>query len=143
MGYHILDIMIRLFGMPESVSGALSYCYDYSGNSHLEDAASIILKYPNNQLHGVIHLNRHDTQKKERLEIIGSNGVLIMDNKSLQFKDRSGQILTENLIQDDQCKLKMFNHYIRNADSAHFSSHHFNHHANIVQLIEKLYQKIR
>ncbi|MGD2168870.1 MAG: Gfo/Idh/MocA family oxidoreductase [Chlamydiota bacterium] len=143
MGYHILDVIINFFGQPEEISGALSYCYDYSGRSHLEDAATITCRYSNNQLHGSIRLNRYAESKREYFEVLGSNGRLTMQNGFIEIKDRKGNLLEQIEISDPLNKQKMFDFYFEQSSCPFFSEQHLNHHAVIVALIEQLYKRIR
>jgi predicted dehydrogenase len=143
MGYHILDIIIRLFGKPQKIMGTISYCYDYSGGSNLEDAASITCQYSNYQLQGNIRLNRHAEEKKEYFEIFGSNGILTMNNGLVVIKGREGNEIEKSAIADPMNKKKMFETYFENRSNSFFAKKHLDHHATIVDLIETIYKRIR
>ncbi len=144
MGYHIFDVVLRLFGQPERVSGALSYCYDQTGTSHLEDAAALTFAYPNKQLCGTIHLNRYAVEKRETLEVFGSEGMLLMDKSAVTIKNRRGETVSRKVIEEKSAtKERMFHFFLHKAHSKHFSSNHLNHHVRIVSLIEHLYETLR
>jgi predicted dehydrogenase len=145
MGYHIFDIILSLFGKPLEVDGALSYCYDPSGDSQLEDSATVTFKYPQNQLHGSVRLNRHADSKVENLEIFGSNGIMTMDlmDGVIKVNNRKGERILEEKVHDPLHKQKMFDFYLKNSTSFQFANSHLAHHANIVELIETLYRRIR
>lgn len=143
MGYHVIDVIVRLFGYPSKVTGAISYCYDYSGLSMLEDAASLTFSYPNHQLQGSIRLNRYYSKKKEKLEIIGSNGSLIMNDKTVNFYDRKGKVKETLKLEDKACRKKMFQTYLEKSQIKHVADAHLDRHANIVKIISDFYQNIR
>jgi predicted dehydrogenase len=143
MGYHIIDIILKFFGFPQDYYGVISYCYDYSGYSLLEDSATISFKYNNNQLHGSIHLNRHFYCKKEELTVIGSNGILILNPTSYKIYDRNGNIIQEYEKQLSADKLKMFDFYLNPNISNAFLKNHINHHKKIITIIDDIYKQSR
>jgi predicted dehydrogenase len=143
MGYHIIDIILKFFGSPQDFYGAISYCYDYSGYSLLEDSATLSFKYNNNQLHGSVHLNRHYYCKKEEFTIIGSNGILILNPTSYKIYDRNGNIIKEYEKQFLNDKQQMFDFYLNPNISSTFLKNHIKHHKNIVEIIDNIYKQSR
>lgn len=82
MGYHIIDLIIWYFGLPDKIhaefsSSAKPHKYD------VEDTASILFTYQNG-LYGSIIISRYFAPKTEFIRVIGSGGVLEIDRNSVK-----------------------------------------------------------
>ena len=142
MGYHVFDIILSFWGVPKKISSSFSYCYDEMRNEKLEDTASILFMHKNN-LSGIIYLNRHHHKKNESLEILGSEGTLVIDPDKYQIFDRHGKLVKEqkNRVNSSDIKKIMFLEYLNNKDNKTFLANHIQHHENIVDVIDALYNQ--
>ena len=76
MGYHLVDITRRFFGVPDFVNCSRAYADSHMLSEGLEDYAAVQLIYPASGIVGTLLLGRHYHKKIEKLEIFGSKGVL-------------------------------------------------------------------
>ena len=95
MGYHVFDVLVRVFGAASSVSANASYCYPETRKEALEDAVSVVLDYGARNLQGTVLISRHHYQSTERFEVLGTRGALVATPDRLQVFTRSGQIVNE------------------------------------------------
>ena len=75
-GIHAIDMLIWLTGMPTSVSAQIR---TIKHSIEVEDYATAILEYESGAL-GTLHCNTVQVPSKQRIEIYGENGALIMDD---------------------------------------------------------------
>lgn len=91
MGYHAADVIHRLFGMPRRATTARTYCYPETASEGLEDVAQILLEgFPAHGLFGHVSLARHDTVREERLEVLGTQGKLVILPECVTLLKRTG-----------------------------------------------------
>ena len=144
MGYHALDIILSFFGKPEKTIAGFSYCYDEMKKARLEDSACLLLQHKQGHLQGLLNLNRHHSQKKEELEIVGQNGIMIITPKSYKIVNRKNQLVKEFILEDNaNIKSTMFQTYFQQCGNQEFVKDHFEHHSNIVEVIENSYFESR
>ncbi len=145
MGFHIIDIVLRLFGLPTEIEAHLSYCYPHTLQERLEDSANIILNYPQKNLIGSISLARHHFLKQERLEILGTDGALVITPQNLKVFSRSGQLI-ENIACEESKEegvINMFRQYLLNIEDKHYFDQENYFQFSNVCLIEQVYQNIK
>lgn len=143
MGYHVLDILLSYFGNPLQVESFQSYCYDQMKIQNLEDSISILMLHENG-IQGTITINRHSTQKSEIFKILGENGSLKIEPKKLEMYDRKGVLQNSQELSDNiNPKLNMFEEYIQNIDNKEYLKKHIRHHKDMVNIINKIYYKAR
>ncbi|MDE0744466.1 MAG: Gfo/Idh/MocA family oxidoreductase [SAR202 cluster bacterium] len=75
-GIHAIDMFLWLMGMPETVTGVLR---TLKHRIEVEDYASSILEYENGAL-ASIQCDTVQAPNKQRIEIYGENGAIIMDD---------------------------------------------------------------
>ena len=144
MGYHIIDIILTFFHNLISISANCSFCYQEMKKENLEDSINIIFQFKND-ISGVININRHSHKKKELFIIRGEKGVIEVLPQEYSIFDRKGNILINKKfsITQQEMKLSMFDFYIKHQNDNKYLSEHFNHHCNVVLVIEKIYQQLR
>ena len=144
MGYHVLDIIFTFFTGLISFSAVNSFCYDEMKKEGLEDSINIIMLFQNN-LSGIININRHSNLKKELFTIRGDKGVIEIYPSQYCIYDRKGRIIySKNIsINQEQIKLSMFEYFFMNKNNKEFINEHFNHHCYVVSIIEKIYRQLK
>lgn len=143
MGYHVLDILLSYFGKPLKVESFQSYCYKEMEKQNLEDSISLMMLHDNG-IQGTVTINRHSTHKKEKFEILGTNGCMIIEPKQLTMYDRKGNLLySDDLNSSVNPKLEMFLEYIKNIGNKDYLKNHISHHKDMVDIINKIYYKAR
>jgi predicted dehydrogenase len=96
MGYHAVDVIVRLFGQPRSAVAAGAYGYVETRTERLEDAAHLLLSgFPGHDLAGHVSLCRHDVAKRECLEVLGPDGKLVIEPERVRLYSRAGQLICE------------------------------------------------
>lgn len=141
MGYHALDIIHRFFGVPSKIQSSINYCFEQTRHSHLEDSALINFKYSTAGLHGELHLERHSFEKRERLEIFGENGAIVVTPNSYTAYNRQGEIIdqTQEVIIKSSVLLKMFDFHLTNIENPLEYQKHIKNHSQIVKTIDQIY----
>ncbi len=142
MGYHILDVVISFFGIPQKTTGFLSYCYEDMSKAQLEDSACVVLSHFSEQIQGIVSLSRHHSQRKEEFEILGHDGTMLINPKGYKILNRQNQVVKEFLLEDSSSQIKrsMLECYLNLCDCKDFTTSHFAHHSAIVSIIENVYR---
>jgi predicted dehydrogenase len=74
MGYHIVDLLVWYFGLPDSVTAEFSTNAKPNQEYDAEDTASILFSYEKQNLFGNLILSRFSPPKTEYLNLLGSRG---------------------------------------------------------------------
>lgn len=144
MGYHILDIILKFFNGIISISAVNSFCYNDMRKEGLEDSINIIMQFQND-ISGVVNINRHSHIKKEIFTIRGENGIIEILPSQFTIFDRKGNKIVDKKfsLTQEEIKISMFDFYINHQKDNKFLFEHFKHHCKIVQIIEKIYNLLR
>jgi predicted dehydrogenase len=86
MGYHMIDLIIWYFGLPDKIHAEFSSRAKPKNIYDVEDTASILFSY-NNALHGSLIISRYYPPKSESIKIIGSNGTIEISRDSITVSD--------------------------------------------------------
>lgn len=142
MGFHIIDMILRLFGSPTNIEAQFSYCYPHTLKERLEDSANIIFSYPHKNLIGNISLARHHYIKQEQLEILGTTGAIVVTPQHLKIFGRSGELIEDITCQESKLDgvINMFQHYLTNIENKNYFEQENYIQLNNVRLIEQIYQ---
>lgn len=139
MGYHLIDIIIKLFDEPINVAAIKSFCYEKMSDENLEDSISVLMSHKNG-IAGNIIVNRHSSNKNELFEINGENGTMLISPLEIKILNRHGAIIFEkNIKKSDINKKDMFDFYFKSENDINFLKEHINHHISIVKTINNIY----
>ncbi|WP_245665747.1 Gfo/Idh/MocA family protein [Nocardia sienata] len=92
MGYHLIDLILWYFGLPDSIAAELSVgarpdrCYD------AEDTALIHFAYDSG-LYGSLLLSRFIGPKTEEIRLVGSDGVVHLERGRIRRLTNSGEVI--------------------------------------------------
>ena len=75
MGYHMIDMIIWYFGLPDNVHAEFSAKAKPEEKYDAEDTAFILFSYENG-LHGSLFLSRYCPPKTEQIRVIGDRGII-------------------------------------------------------------------
>ncbi|MGE0792607.1 MAG: Gfo/Idh/MocA family protein [Candidatus Woesearchaeota archaeon] len=99
MGYHMIDMIIWYFGLPNKIQARYSNSAKPDEKYDAEDTASILFSYDNG-LNGSLLLSRFYAPKTEYLRVIGSKGVVDVQRGSIKRFKEDGT-LVESLIREN------------------------------------------
>jgi predicted dehydrogenase len=141
MGYHTLDVVVRMFGLPSDIQARFGYCFCTMQHCGLEDIADVSLSYEASSLQGTLHISRHHYRKIERLEILCRDGAVLLSPPKIKTFRLGGE--KSAILRNQTPKLwsirSMFLHYFANLDNAPMREKHVAHHTTLVELIQKAY----
>lgn len=140
MGYHSIDLIQILFGVPDEVFSTASFCYQESMKENLEDSVSIMFQYNEEKLKGTLQIDRHNLEKKECLSVQGSNGFLVITLNQIQLYNKKGTLIGTHMspITTQQCKKEMLLSYLDGSIDYH---QHIHQHLSNVQTINTIYNQ--
>jgi predicted dehydrogenase len=93
MGYHLVDLIVWYFGLPDNVIASFSKIasnVDYD----VEDTANIMFGYESG-LHGSAILSSYYLPKTEYLKVFGNEGVLTVEKDAVYLFDKRGTVVEE------------------------------------------------
>ncbi|MFJ9774424.1 Gfo/Idh/MocA family protein [Kitasatospora sp. NPDC101157] len=94
MGYHIVDLLLWYFGMPNRIMADFSTAALPDGGYDAEDTAVIQLGY-DNDLYGTVLLSRWMAPKTEKLHVVGTRGSVLLTKGQVQRLDVHGKVVDE------------------------------------------------
>lgn len=99
MGYHIIDLLIWYFGLPNNVHAEHRAFAKPLKNYDAEDTASVLFRYSDKGLFGTVLLSRYIPPKTEYLKLIGTNGIIEVKKGELLRYKNNGEV-AERLVRD-------------------------------------------
>lgn len=93
MGYHMVDLLIWYFGLPDNIQGHTS-CYGRNSetSTDVEDTAIVNFGYRNG-LNGVLVVSRCVAPKEEQLTVSGTLGSIRIERGAVTRFDVNGEIV--------------------------------------------------
>jgi predicted dehydrogenase len=92
MGYHLIDMILWYFGLPDRVLANMSARARPDREYDAEDTALIHFAYDSG-LYGSLLLSRFIGPKSEQIRLIGSKGIVHLERGRIQRLDNSGQVI--------------------------------------------------
>ena len=92
MGYHMVDVILWYFGLPNRVHAEFSTRAIPDRQYDAEDTASIVFRYESG-LHGCFTLSRYYPPKTESVKVIGSRGMIDIQKGLIRRLSSSGEEL--------------------------------------------------
>ena len=126
MGYHIIDILLWNFHLPESVKAKLV------GFTTPEHTATVFFNYSVG-LKGRMHISRVEHPKRERITIIGKQGTIEISNSivSLKVKNNTLQCIDFSNISTKHTAVRQINYFTKVLSGQAFNfanpKNHFDH----------------
>lgn len=145
MGYHIIDLLMWYFGLPDKVFAEMSCAAKENIEYDAEDTAQVVFKYETKKVFGSLLVSRVIPPKQEYINVFGTRGIIHIERGKIERLSPNGE-LQESLKRDyhwpsaAQDQLEYFVKVIRgekeNIGSPEF---HFNH----LAFIEAAYESKR
>lgn len=133
MGYHIVDLLMWYFGLPDLVFADLSYEAKEGVIYDAEDTAQVIFRYNKKKIFGSLLVSRAMSPKQEFIKVYGTRGVIYLERGKIERYSPSGDIL-ESLKRENrwpsaaQDQIEYFLRVIRGErDNENNPAFHFNH----------------
>jgi len=141
MGYHMADLLLWYFGIPETIHAEYS-CSRPEKNYDAEDTASIQFSYSNG-LHGVFIISRTISPKTELFKIYGSEGTIEITKDSIAVTNTQGMVLEKYYknISDDEISLKQIQTFCELIDDESILIGDIDQHLANLQFIDKCYKQ--
>lgn len=104
MGYHMIDLIIWYFGLPDRVCMESSAVAAPESVYDVEDTALVLFGYKRG-LYGSLTLSRAYRPEAEYLMVTGSNGSCTIDRERAVILDRQGRVVDEERVDYDMAEL--------------------------------------
>jgi len=113
MGYHIIDLIIWHFGLPDRVYIKASTKAAPDADYDAEDTALVTFSYKNG-VYGTLFLSRAYRPEEEYLKLTGSGGSCIIDRKNVRLLNKEGNDVSNGQVDYDIAELtkRQLNHFI-------------------------------
>ncbi|MDP3992972.1 MAG: Gfo/Idh/MocA family oxidoreductase [bacterium] len=93
MGYHMIDLLIWYFGLPDSVIACASCLGQENKLYDAEDTVRVTFKYRQTGMNGSILISRSISPKQESLIAFGTRGQVRMERGLIERFDEKGQLI--------------------------------------------------
>lgn len=133
MGYHIVDLLVWYFGLPDEVFAETSCAAKEDVTYNAEDTAQILFRYSKQDLFGSLLISRVIPPKTEYFDVYGTRGIIHIERGKIERRAPNGEI-QELLTRENywpsaaQDQLEYFVKIIRGEkENTAGPSFHFNH----------------
>lgn len=92
MGYHVIDLLIWYFGLPDRVLADLSVKARPDRSYDAEDSAIVHFSYDRG-LYGSLLLSRYLGPKSENVRLVGSRGIVHLERGRIRRLTNSGEVV--------------------------------------------------
>jgi predicted dehydrogenase len=92
MGYHLLDMILWYFGLPDRVLASVSVSARPDRNYDAEDTALIHFSYDTG-LYGSLLLSRYIGPKREEITLVGSKGIVHLERGRIRRLKNNGEVI--------------------------------------------------
>ncbi|WP_429415675.1 Gfo/Idh/MocA family protein [Nocardia sp. GAS34] len=98
MGYHLIDLILWYFGLPDRITADLSVSARPDRTYDAEDTALIHFAYDGG-LYGSLLLSRFIGPKAEEIRLVGSRGIVHLERGRLRRLTNGGEVI-ESLVRE-------------------------------------------
>ncbi len=99
LGYHLIDLIIWYFGLPDNVFCEFTIHTILDKDHSVEDTATILFKY-NDGFHGSLTISSYYSPKTQDLKLIGTKGRVEVERGAIRKFNETGE-MTESLIREN------------------------------------------
>ena len=99
MGYHIIDLLMWYFGLPDEVFVEISCAAKENIAYDAEDTAKVIFKYETKKVFGSLLVSRVIPPKQEYINVFGTRGIIHIERGKIERLSSNGE-LQESLKRD-------------------------------------------
>lgn len=144
MGYHMIDLLIWYFGLPDGVFAEISCHAKDRCNYTAEDSAGLFFTYKNKGMWGTLLVSRSIAPKQEYIKVYGTKGVINLERGKIERFHTDGN-LCESLQRKDSwpsAPQDQINYFVKviKGEKTNMSSPQF--HFNNLAFIEAAYKSV-
>lgn len=142
MGYHLLDLIVWYFGVPERISAELGYHNRRGQTYDVEDTAKIQFSYTSGKrrILGSILLSRIYPEKAEALSIYGTHGTIVIYKDRIELYSLEKELIESVFIKSNGEDVNsQFNAFLASLDEPENSGNYRGHLENMV-FIDAIYR---
>lgn len=92
MGYHIIDLLMWYFGLPDFVFAETSCDAKEEIEYDAEDTVKVIFRYKNNNIFGSLLVSRVIPPKTEYVDIYGTRGIIHIERGKIERRAPNGEV---------------------------------------------------
>ncbi len=92
MGYHIIDLLIWYFGLPEKIFAEMSCSAKENIVYDAEDTAQVIFRYEKKNIWGSLVISRVIPPKQEYLNVYGTRGIIHLERGKIERYSSDGKL---------------------------------------------------
>lgn len=93
MGYHIIDLLIWYFGLPDKVFAEMSAQAKEGISYDAEDTVRVIFKYEKEKIWGSLLVSRVIPPKQEYLDVYGTRGIIHLERGKIERYLPNGDLI--------------------------------------------------
>lgn len=91
LGYHMIDLLTNLFGVPNKLYAQLNY-NSLPGNYTIDDSVKAMFVF-SKKVNANILVTKIFNRKGERIRIFGTEGFVYIDDRTVSLRDRQNEII--------------------------------------------------
>lgn len=142
MGYHIFDLIIRLFGCPLRVCAIFGYYFNESLDEKLEDTVFIQMDY--GEFIGFIQIARHDFTAVEQFRVVAETKSVTVTSQEVIENERGGISHSTQISQSDEMvNSTMIKKFIKKIDNNTFSRLELENSLKSIKLIDAIRKSVK
>ncbi len=92
MGYHMIDLLMWYFGLPDKIFAEMSYAAKERIIYDAEDTAQVIFKYDSNNIWGSLLVSRVIPPKQEYFNVYGTKGIIHLERGKIERYSPNGEL---------------------------------------------------
>jgi predicted dehydrogenase len=149
MGYHMIDLLIWYFGLPNSIIAKISHNGKKNTIYNTEDTAKIMFNYKkeNDKFWGSALISKVISPKQEQFNVYGTKGTICIGRGKIELFSPSGKLKKSFIGDDDwlssyKTQLRYFLKTIKEEKFSNDPKFHLNHMAFIESVYASNKQKI-
>lgn len=145
LGYHVIDLLVWLFGLPNNISSIISYNSLPNQDYQTEDTAKILFDYTGetgNKIGGSALMSKIYSRKGEKFQVFGSEGIISLEDNTISLLDLEKNIIESHTYNNKkQSVQKQFDYFIDCIKNNKKIESDFNYktHINHMKFIDSVY----
>lgn len=92
MGYHMIDLLMWYFGLPDKVFSEMSSRAKENETYDAEDTAHVMFKYQEREIWGSLLVSRVIPPKQEFINVYGTRGIIHLERGKIERYSSNGEI---------------------------------------------------
>ncbi len=115
LGYHTIDLLTYLFGMPDKIYAQLNF-NSLPGDYSIDDSMKALCTYRNGQINAHMFVTKIYRRKGERIRIFGDQGYVTIDDRTVKLYNRQHELLESHSFNTkEQEVIDQFSRFLKNS----------------------------